>query len=210
MGREINFYRTRSGKCPMEAFFDSLQPVEAQKVAWVLRVIQELDKVPSQYFKKLIGSEEIWECRIQIQSKAYRIFSFFLEGDTLVLTHGYSKKSQKTDAKQIKRAENYRRDYLGQRKEPIVSDLEKYISKRKKKDPHFAKGFEEGYKEFKIGVLLKQAREEAGLTQEQLAGMINTQKTAISRIENHAEDIKLSTIQKVANALGKNLEIILR
>ena len=90
-----------------------------------------------------------------------------------------------------------------------MSDLEKYISKRKKRDPEFAKGFEEGYKEFKIGILLKQAREEAGLTQEQLAKMINTKKTAISRIENHAEDIKLSTIQKVANALGKNLEIML-
>ncbi len=90
-----------------------------------------------------------------------------------------------------------------------MSDLEKYINKRKKKDPEFAKGFEEGYKEFKIGILLKQARVQAGLTQEQLAKMINTKKTAISRIENHAEDIKLSTIQKVANALGKNLEITL-
>ena len=91
-----------------------------------------------------------------------------------------------------------------------MSDLEKYISKRKKKDPDFAKGFEEGYDEFKIGILLKQAREEAGLTQEQLAKMLNTKKTAISRIENHAQDIKLSTIQKVAKVLGKNLEIALR
>ncbi len=92
----------------------------------------------------------------------------------------------------------------------IMNDLEQYIEKRKKKDSEFAKGFEEGYKEFKIGVLLKQAREQAGLTQAQLAKMIKTQKTAISRIENHAEDIKLSTIQKVAKALGKNLEITLR
>jgi len=91
-----------------------------------------------------------------------------------------------------------------------MNDLEAYIEKRKKKDSEFAKGFEEGYKEFKIGVLLKQAREQAGLTQAQLAKMIKTQKTAISRIENHAEDIKLSTIQKVAKALGKNLEITLR
>ena len=90
-----------------------------------------------------------------------------------------------------------------------MNDVEKYISKRKKKDPKFAQGFEEGYKEFKIGVLLKQAREKAGLTQEQLARKLRTKKTAISRIENHAQDIKLSTIQKVAKALGKNLEITL-
>ncbi len=90
-----------------------------------------------------------------------------------------------------------------------MTDVEKYISKRKEKDAKFVQGFEEGYKEFKIGVLLKQAREQAGLTQEQLAKRLKTKKTAISRIENHAQDIKLSTIQKVAKALGKNLEITL-
>lgn len=88
-----------------------------------------------------------------------------------------------------------------------MSDLEKYIEKRKKKEPEFAKDFEEGYEEFKIGVLLKQARKQAGLTQEDLAIKLGTKKSAISRIENHAQDIKISTIQKVANALGKNLEI---
>lgn len=90
-----------------------------------------------------------------------------------------------------------------------MNDLDEYIDKRKKKAPEFAHGFEEGYKEFKIGVLLKQARQQAGLTQEQLAKMLQTKKTAISRIENHAQDIKLSTIQKVAKALGKSLEITL-
>jgi len=90
-----------------------------------------------------------------------------------------------------------------------MSDLDKYINKRKKKDPEFAQGFEEGFEEFKIGVLLKRARQQAGLTQEQLAKMLQTKKTAISRIENHAQDIKLSTIQKVAKALGKSLEITL-
>ncbi len=88
-----------------------------------------------------------------------------------------------------------------------MSDLENYIDKRKKKDPEFAEGFEQGYREFKIGVLLKQAREQAGLSQEELAKRLGTKKTAISRIENHAQDIKLSTIQKMARALGKNLEV---
>ncbi|MBN1105480.1 MAG: helix-turn-helix transcriptional regulator [Deltaproteobacteria bacterium] len=90
-----------------------------------------------------------------------------------------------------------------------MSDLDRYIHKTKKKDPEFARGLEEGYREFKVGVLLKQAREQAGLTQEELAIKVGTQKTAISRLENHAQDIKLSTIQKVAKALGKNLEITL-
>ena len=69
------------------------------------------------------------------------------------------------------------------------------------------KSFDSGYEHFKIGVLLKQAREESGLTQEELALRLNTKKSAISRIENHAEDIKLSTLDKFAKALGKRLRL---
>ncbi len=88
-----------------------------------------------------------------------------------------------------------------------MSDLNKYIVNRKKKDKKFAVGFDEGYEQFKIGVILRQARESAGLTQEELATRLKTKKTAISRIENHAEDIKLSTLERVANALGKRLQV---
>jgi ribosome-binding protein aMBF1 (putative translation factor) len=88
-----------------------------------------------------------------------------------------------------------------------MSDLDKYIVNRKKKDKEFAEGFDEGYEQFKIGVVLRQARESAGLTQEELAKRLKTKKTAISRIENHAEDIKLSTLERVANALGKKLQV---
>jgi HTH-type transcriptional regulator/antitoxin HipB len=91
-----------------------------------------------------------------------------------------------------------------------MTDVEKYISSRKKKDPDFAAGFEEGYLDFEIGVWLREAREAAGLTQEQLAERIGTKKTAISRLENHAEDIKLSTLRKVTHALGKHLELTLK
>ncbi|WP_340106348.1 helix-turn-helix domain-containing protein [Rhodohalobacter sp. 8-1] len=88
-----------------------------------------------------------------------------------------------------------------------MSDLQAYISDRKKRDPDFAEGYDEGFRSFKIGVLLKQAREEAGLTQDELAKHLNTKKTAISRIENHAEDIRLSTLEKYAQAFGKKLRV---
>jgi transcriptional regulator with XRE-family HTH domain len=55
--------------------------------------------------------------------------------------------------------------------------------------------------------MLRQARESAGLTQEELALRLNTRKTAISRNENHAEDIKLSTLERFATALGKQLRL---
>ncbi len=88
-----------------------------------------------------------------------------------------------------------------------MSDLKKYIKGRKVRDPEFAKDYEVGYEQFKIGILLKQERERVGLTQEQLANKLKTKKTAISRIENHAEDIKLSTLENFAQALGKQLRL---
>ena len=69
------------------------------------------------------------------------------------------------------------------------------------------KEFAPGCDQVRVGTMLRQARESAGLTQEQLARRLKTKKTAISRIENHAEDIKLSTLERFASALGKHLKI---
>jgi len=88
-----------------------------------------------------------------------------------------------------------------------MDDLDRYIDNRKKIDPEFAEGYDEGYERFKIGVMLREARVSCGLTQAELANSINTTKSAISRLENHAEDIRLSTLDKVANALGKTLKV---
>jgi ribosome-binding protein aMBF1 (putative translation factor) len=88
-----------------------------------------------------------------------------------------------------------------------MSDLQRYVKKRKDRDREFAKDYESGYEQFKIGVMLKQARLDAGVTQEELARRLKTKKTAISRIENHAEDIKLSTLENFARALGKQLKL---
>lgn len=57
-----------------------------------------------------------------------------------------------------------------------MDDLEKYIEKRKKSSPEFAKNFESGYKDFKTCLLLKRARLGAGPTQEDIAQKLHTKK----------------------------------
>ena len=89
----------------------------------------------------------------------------------------------------------------------MKDDLAKYVERRKRTDAKFAENYVTGYQEFKVGVLLRQAREQAGITQEDLARRTKTKKSAISRLENHAEDVRLSTLDRVARALGKNLRI---
>lgn len=82
-----------------------------------------------------------------------------------------------------------------------------YINEKLSKDPKVAKNFWDGYEKFKIGVILREARIESGLSQDELAKKIHTTKSVISRIENHAEDIKLSTLDKFAKALNKEIRI---
>jgi HTH-type transcriptional regulator/antitoxin HipB len=90
-----------------------------------------------------------------------------------------------------------------------MDDLERYIDKRKKNNKDFGNNFEEKYESFKIGILLKKARQEAGLTQEEIAQKLKTKKSAISRIENHSEDIRLSTLKSYVEALGKRLRLVI-
>lgn len=57
--------------------------------------------------------------------------------------------------------------------------------------------YEQEYEAFKLGVMLQELRKEQGLTQEQLAAKCGTTKTYISRIENNASDIRLSTLMRI-------------
>jgi len=88
-----------------------------------------------------------------------------------------------------------------------MSDVKRYVQNRAKRDPEFAENYDSGYSDFKIGVVLRQAREAAGLTQDEVARKLKTKKSAISRIENHADDVRLSTIRRYAKAVGANLQI---
>ena len=91
-----------------------------------------------------------------------------------------------------------------------MSDLKRYIKQRKTHDVEFAENYEAGYEDLKIGVKLCQLRKEVGVTQEHLAEMLHTKKSAISRLERHGEDIHLSTLVKTAAALGRKVDIIFR
>lgn len=114
--RTVIFYRHPNGNSPVEEFLDSLTGKQAQKVLWVLQLIEELDVIPRQYFKKLVDSEGIWEVRIQLGNDIFRLLGFFDGGTLLILTNGFPKKSQKTPAQEIALAARRKEEYLSRRK----------------------------------------------------------------------------------------------
>jgi len=68
--------------------------------------------------------------------------------------------------------------------------------------------YEQEFETFKLGVMLQELRKEQGLTQEKLAEKCGTTKTYISRIENNASDIRLSTLMRIIQeGLGGHLKL---
>jgi hypothetical protein len=61
MVREILFYKSNTGRSPVEDFLDTLSAKQAAKAAWVIQLVEEMDVVPTQYFQKMKNAEDLWE-----------------------------------------------------------------------------------------------------------------------------------------------------
>ncbi|MGY3055756.1 HTH-type transcriptional regulator/antitoxin HipB [Pedobacter sp. UYEF25] len=93
-----------------------------------------------------------------------------------------------------------------------ITTLEEILDKKygKKGDPK-REEWEQQFEAFHLGALLEEARTKLGMTQEQLAEKCGTNKSYISRIENDASDIRLSTLMKIIQkGLGGHLKLTLQ
>ncbi len=93
-----------------------------------------------------------------------------------------------------------------------LKSLDQFIDEKiGKKGTEKREQFENEYDAFKLGLLIQQAREQKGLTQEQLADLAGTNKSYISRLERNLKDIRFSTLQRIINeGLGGHLEVSIR
>lgn len=114
--KEVQFFRRADGSSPVEEFIDGLTDKQAQKVAWVLKLIEDLDIIPAPYWKKLTHTDAIWEARIQFGGNIFRILGFENGGEFVVLTNGFAKKTQKTPKQEIELAEQRKKIYLEESK----------------------------------------------------------------------------------------------
>ena len=114
--RKIIFYHLNNGKCPIEDYLDSLSQKQVEKVFFVLDLIEQFNIVPRKFFKKLEATDNIWEARVQHGNNIFRLLGFFDGRELVVLNHAFTKKSQKTPQKEIKKAEQRKKDYFSQRR----------------------------------------------------------------------------------------------
>ncbi len=109
---EIQFYKDKKGNSPIKDFLEKLNSKQAQKVTWVLNLIEEHEYIPKTYFKKMVNIDNIWEVRIQSGNNVYRLMCFRVKNKIIVLTNGFCKKSQKAPQNEILLAEKRKADWL--------------------------------------------------------------------------------------------------
>ena len=114
----IIFYQTDDGKEPALEYLRTLNEKQFDKVYEVFRLIQEEDgRVPRQFFSqkmrstKMRSTDGLWEIRVSFAGDAFRFLSFFDRGALIVVAHGFTKKTQKTPRKEIRTAEQRKKDY---------------------------------------------------------------------------------------------------
>jgi phage-related protein len=110
--RKIIFYRLINDKCPVEDYLDSLSKKQVEKVFFVLDLIEQFNIVPDKFFKKLEATDSIWEVRVQLGNNIFRLLGFFDGKERVVLNHAFTKKTQKTPQKEIKKAEDRMKEYF--------------------------------------------------------------------------------------------------
>ena len=114
--RKIIFYHLDNGKCPVEDYLNALSQKQVEKVFFVLDLIEQFNIVPRKFFKKLEATDDIWEARVQHGNNIFRFLGFFDGNDIVILNHAFTKKTQKTPKKEIRKAEQRKKEYFSHRR----------------------------------------------------------------------------------------------
>ena len=117
------FYRGPTGRNYVEDFVDALSDKQAAKAAWAFDLIENHERTNlarTRYFKKLEGTDDIWEIRVGFGGDIFRFLGFF-DNDVFIINHGFVKKEQKTKRREIEIAESRKSEYLARNRIRKVS-----------------------------------------------------------------------------------------
>jgi phage-related protein len=109
------YYEKPNGRCPVVDFLSSRN---AEENVYIENEIERLEQYGDKHGRPYIGylRDKIWELRVKVNRSQFRIFFFFFEGNKIVMTHGYLKKTRKVPDSEIDKAIEYRNDYISSRR----------------------------------------------------------------------------------------------
>jgi phage-related protein len=94
-----------------EQFFVKQNNRVKEKIIWTIRLVEDVEVVPSIFLKSITGTNGIYEIRIQTGSDIFRIFCFFDKENLVVIGNGFQKKTQKTPKNEIIKAIQIKLNY---------------------------------------------------------------------------------------------------
>ena len=92
-------------------FFAQQERKVQDKIVKILDIIEHLDRIPESYLKYISETDGLYEIRVQLGRRIFRIFCFFDGINVVILLTGFQKKTQKTPTKEIQRAQRLKREY---------------------------------------------------------------------------------------------------
>ena len=104
--RKITFFKNY-----FQDFFDKQSKKVKAKIVWTFNLVEDLQRVPETYLKHIESTNGLYEIRVQQGSDIFRVFCFFDQGQLIVLTNGFQKKTQKTPKKEIELALKIKAEY---------------------------------------------------------------------------------------------------
>ncbi len=108
--REIKFY-----KHYFNEFFTAQAEQTRRKIAQTLVWLREVDRLPVSILKSIEGRKGLYEIRIEVGNNIFRIFCCFDKGNLVILFNGFQKKTQKTPAKELDKAEKLMNEYFNEK-----------------------------------------------------------------------------------------------
>jgi len=126
------YFQATSGRCPVEQFIDSLSESACRQYFSKVDLLETFGhKLPTPHAKKIESKEKIYELRFNDKAGIIRILYFFFDGNNIIFTNAFVKKTQKTPKREIETAINRKKSFLEYKLEK--RSVKKHVNKLKKK-----------------------------------------------------------------------------
>ena len=220
----IEYVELPNGRAPAREFVDSLDDKAAARIdAFIDRLRIYGNRMQGKFVKKLTG--DIFELRVKQFDRIFRVLFFYQPGMLIVITSGFQKKTQQTPPGEITRAEQlkklwmkYRNRYTGSQKEreAILKELgtmkrdkhSEIVEQRARKSATYRKTFGRTLHQIDLALLVREMREDAGLTQTELAKKVGTTQSVIARLEDaEYTGHSLTMLERIAAVCGIALKL---
>ena len=220
----IEYVELPNGRVPAREFVDSLDDKTAARIdAFVERLRTYGNRMQGKFVKKL--TDNIFELRVKQFDRIFRVLFFYQPGMLIVITSGFQKKTQETPPSEIRRAEQLKkaldevpkplhgiaegkRSYaegVGTMKRDKHSEI---VEQRARKSATYRKTFGRTLHQIDLALLVREMREDAGLTQAELAKKVGTTQSVIARLEDaEYTGHSLTMLERIAAVCGIALKL---